>query len=95
MEYKQLKQVYPDIDKVSKLAHFTVYWERHPMPDRTLELANRKSELSQKKEDNEQFFSVVDEVELDNGRVMVERAEKYKLYRRDGDQWVGLEDLTR
>ena len=28
-EYKALKGVYPDIDKISKLAHFKIVWKRH------------------------------------------------------------------
>jgi len=32
-EYKQLKTVFPDIDKISKLCHFRVLWKRHILPD--------------------------------------------------------------
>ncbi len=34
-EYKQLKAIFPDIDKISKLAHFRVVWHRHldTLPD--------------------------------------------------------------
>ena len=28
-EYKNLKAVYPDIDKISKLSHFRLVWKRN------------------------------------------------------------------
>lgn len=28
-EYKALKPVFPDIDKISKLSHFRIIWKRH------------------------------------------------------------------
>jgi len=28
-EYKKLKPLYPDIDKISKLCHFKIYWKRN------------------------------------------------------------------
>lgn len=32
-EYKPLKNIFPDIDKISKIAHFRVVWKRHITPD--------------------------------------------------------------
>lgn len=100
-EYKVLKQLYPDIDKVSKNAHFTIRWAR-PVPhlaqaDRSQlsDASNKKShlEVSQKKEEAEQFFSVAD-VEhgsLENGQVVLEK-EKRSLYRKLGEKWVKVEE---
>lgn len=59
-EYKTLKPIYPDIDKISKSAHFTLKWVRNvPYIDKSQpsELSHRKSqtnylETSQKKEEN-------------------------------------------
>ena len=67
-EYKVLKQIYPDIDKISKNAHFTIKWLRAvPHVDRSQisEASNKKSQLnhlevSQKKEEADQFFSVAE-----------------------------------
>ncbi len=65
-EYKALKQIYPDIDKISKNAHFTIKWVRavqHVDRSQISEASNKKSqlnhlEISQKKEEVDQFFSV-------------------------------------
>jgi exo-beta-1,3-glucanase (GH17 family) len=45
-EYKTLKQVYPDIDKISKEVHFTIKWIRVFTNDRSQlsEVSNRKLE---------------------------------------------------
>ena len=57
-EYKKIKPIYPDIDKISKNAHFTLKWLRNVQnidKSQSSELYNRKSqtnhlETSQKKE---------------------------------------------
>jgi hypothetical protein len=67
-EYKALKQIYPDIDKISKNAHFTIKWVRavqHVDRSQISEASNKKSQLnhlevSQKKEEVDQFFSVAE-----------------------------------
>ena len=71
-EYKTLKPVYPDIDKISKLSHFKVIWHRKIVSEiesklienaSTNELTQKKSEvLSHKKEEAEQFFSVPEDM---------------------------------
>lgn len=45
-EYKTLKQVYPDIDKISKEVHFTIKWVRVAAQDRSQlsEVSNRLQE---------------------------------------------------
>ena len=60
-------------------------------------MGSRKSQdTSEKKEEAaDQFFSVVDDVELDNGRVMIEREEKYNVYRRVDDNWEPIQELQR
>jgi hypothetical protein len=100
-EYKVLRQVYPDIDKVSKTAHFTIKWLRAvPHLDRIQlsDASNKKPqnqllELSQKKEEGDQFFSVaeVEHSELENGQVVLEK-EKRSLYRKIGEKWAKVEE---
>ena len=68
-EYKSLKPLFPDIDKISKLAHFRILWKRHlpetalPGVPNSIDPSQKKVEpkaesFSQKKEEGEQFFSV-------------------------------------
>jgi Golgi nucleoside diphosphatase len=100
-EYKVLKQVYPDIDKISKNAHFTIKWVRtvqHVDRSQLSEGSNKKSqanhlEASQKKEEPDQFFSVaeVEHSELSNGQVILEK-EARSLYRKLGEKWVKIEE---
>lgn len=96
-EYKTLKQVYPDIDKISKEVHFTLKWVRTAVQDRSQlsEVSNRlaEKEQSQKKEEAEQFFSVPDQehVEPENGQVILEK-EKRSLYRKVGEAWTRVEE---
>lgn len=99
-EYKVLRQAYPDIDKISKNAHFTIRWARAvPHVDRSqLSEASHKKltqhlEVSQKKEENDQFFSVaeVEHTELENGQVVLDK-EKRSLYRKLGEKWVKVEE---
>ena len=51
------------------------------------------SQLSQKKEEGEQFFSVPDAApeEMSNGKVILEK-EKRVLYKQNGLEWVKVEE---
>jgi hypothetical protein len=69
-EYKNMKLIYPDIDKYSKLSHFKIHWKRHFTNVENTHSAiklfpeekcnKRTSEKGDAYSQAEQFFSVVD-----------------------------------
>ena len=82
---------------MSTNGHFTIYWKRNPLPEKIANfLSSKKSQdPSHKAEDADQFFSVVDETEIDNGKIMLEKEEKYALYRKDAGKWEKVDDNLR